>query len=109
MTRARASEGLPSADEIEVVLFGTGFGDSIVLNLDDGSWVIVDSCISPEGKPFALEYLESIGAKPGKAVDGVVATHWHDDHIRGIATLSRSATGLNSVVSTRLVGSRVHK
>ena len=87
MTRTGTSGGSPSADEIEVVLFGPGYGESIVVHLGDDSWVIVDSCINSEGKPRALEYLESIGVNPAKAVDVVVATHWHDDHIRGIATV----------------------
>ena len=87
MTRTSASGCSPSADEIEVVLLGPGYGESIVLHSGDGCWVIVDSCINSEGTPRALEYLESIGVNPAKAVDMVVATHWHDDHIRGIATL----------------------
>ena len=93
MTRTITSGGSPRADEIEVVLLGPGYGESIVLHLGDGSWVIVDSCINSEGKPRALEYLESIGVNPTKAVDVVVATHWHDDHIRGIATLVEVCSG----------------
>ena len=32
-------------------------------------------------------YLESIGLNPGQVVNLIVATHWHDDHIRGLARL----------------------
>ena len=37
--------------------------------------------------PRALRYLESIGLDPARAVALIVATHWHDDHIRGMARL----------------------
>ncbi len=87
MTDAATSLDRPGEDEIEVVLLGPGYGESIVLHTGHGSWVIVDSCINTEGKPRALEYLDSIGVNAGQQVDLVVATHWHDDHIRGMATL----------------------
>ena len=35
----------------------------------------------------ALGYLRGIGLDPADAVSLVVATHWHDDHIRGISEL----------------------
>ena len=77
----------PDENEFEVVLLGPGYGESIVLHIGYGAWVIVDSCINHEGKPRALEYLESIGVNPAQGVDLIVATHWHDDHIRGMAKL----------------------
>ncbi len=66
MTNAGTSLDRPSKDEIEVVLLGPGYGESIVLHLGYGSWVIVDSCINTEGRPRALEYLDSIGVNAGK-------------------------------------------
>ena len=93
MTKACKSLDRPAKDEIEVVLLGPGYGESVLLHAGYGSWVIVDSCINSEGKPRALEYLESIGVSPSIAVDLIVATHWHDDHIRGMATLLEVCTG----------------
>ena len=87
MTEAGEAGTPPDEDELEVVLLGPGYGESIVLHIGSGSWVIVDSCINGEGEPRALEYFESIGVNPAYAVDLVVATHWHDDHIRGMARL----------------------
>ena len=77
----------PEAGEFELTLFGPGYGESIVLHVGDGVWVIVDSCIDNDRAPRALRYLEGIGIDPAQAVALIVATHWHDDHIRGMARL----------------------
>lgn len=87
MIEAGEAGNPPDENEFEVVLFGPGYGESIVLHIGFGSWVIVDSCINDAGKPRALEYLESIGVNPAQGVELIVATHWHDDHIRGMAKL----------------------
>ncbi len=55
--------------------------------------MIVDSCIDPRPKearsqrPPAIEYLRRIGVDPSRAVKLVIATHWHDDHIAGLASV----------------------
>ncbi len=47
--------------------------------------MLVDSCIdSSTGNPAALDYLATIGIAPATSIDLVVATHWHDDHVRGL-------------------------
>ena len=77
----------PAADEVEVSLFGPGFGESVVVHLGDGRWIVVDSCIDHETKDVVpLRYLDSMGV-PGSEVQLVVATHWHDDHVRGMADI----------------------
>ena len=79
---------LPSPDEIEVSVFGPGYGEAIALHIGDGKWILVDSCIEPESKlPASLHYLRSLNVDVNSAVKLVVATHWHDDHIRGISTI----------------------
>lgn len=77
----------PGQDEFELTLFGPGYGESIVLHVGDGVWIVVDSCIGRDKAPRALSYFESIGVDPAQAVSLIVATHWHDDHIRGMAQL----------------------
>ena len=77
----------PGKSEFELTLLGPGYGESIVMHVGGGVWVLVDSCIDTDGTPRALRYLESIGVDPAETVDLIVATHWHDDHIRGIAKL----------------------
>ena len=77
----------PNADEIEVSLFGPGYGECILVHIGNHKWVIVDSCFDTERHPAALEYLRKLGSNPSEAVCLVVATHWHDDHIRGMGEL----------------------
>jgi len=78
----------PSNDEIEVTVFGPGFGEAIAVHLGENNWVLVDSCIDPDRcRPASISYLESIGI-PSDRVKAIVASHWHDDHVRGISDVS---------------------
>lgn len=86
----------PDARHLELSVFGPGFGESLLLHLGNGNWAVVDSCLDREtGEPAALRYLSQISVDPSRAIQLVVATHWHDDHIRGISKvfeMARSAT-----------------
>jgi hypothetical protein len=78
----------PLADEIEVTLFGPGYGEAIAIHLGDMAWLLVDSCIDPHSKkPAAETYLESIGVGT-HCVKALIASHWHDDHVRGFSRLA---------------------
>lgn len=77
----------PAKGELEITLFGPGYGESIVLHVGDGGWILVDSCINQAREPRALRYLAGLGVDPARDVRLIVATHWHDDHIRGMADL----------------------
>ena len=47
----------PAKDEIDVVVVGPGFGESILLHIGDGDWIVVDSCLdSYAGRPAALVF-----------------------------------------------------
>lgn len=79
---------LPTPDQIELTLFGPGYGECAVVHLGNNRWVVVDSCIDSETKqPAALTYFQAIGVDPKEAVRLIIATHWHDDHIRGLSRL----------------------
>ena len=80
-------EGPPRAGDFEFTVFGPGYGESIVLHIGNGAWVVIDSCVDANGRPHALRYLESIGIDPASTVRLIVATHWHDDHVRGLAQM----------------------
>lgn len=86
-------------------LFGPGFGESIVLHLGDGAWIIVDSCIqSGTDEPAPLAYLRQLAVDPATAVRQVIATHWHDDHIRGLGRVVSACKSAEFVCSAALRG-----
>lgn len=87
MVQKIADFGRPEADEIEITTIGGGLnGESIVVHIGNGHWIIIDSCTySTDSKtPLALRYLKDIGIKPEESVNEVVCTHWHLDHINGL-------------------------
>jgi hypothetical protein len=75
----------PSADEIEVTLLGPGVGESVVVHLGEGRWMLVDSYLE-DGRPAAQTYLDSIDVGRDQ-VDVIVATHVHRDHYQGVGAL----------------------
>ena len=76
----------PRDDEFELTLLGPGYGECVVLHIGGGAWILVDSCGRADA-PAALDYLRSLGLDPSQVVVLIVATHWHDDHIRGMARM----------------------
>jgi len=72
--------------------------------MGDGLWAIVDSCIDRDngGRPAALEFLEAIGLDVANQVVLIAATHWHDDHVKGLAAIVRSCPSARVVTSTAL-------
>lgn len=95
----------PGPDQLEVTVFGPGYGESIAIHYGNGQWCLVDSCLDPEsGRPAALVYLEKMGVDVTTAVHYVVATHWHDDHIRGLAQIMQQAHAARFVCSVALKG-----
>lgn len=93
---------IPSRHEVEVSLFGPGYGECVVVHLGEGEWIIVDSCENDVGVPVALAYLESLGVDVATAVRLVVVSHWHDDHVRGIARVVDAAQAARVVFSIAL-------
>jgi Metallo-beta-lactamase superfamily len=83
---------LPPSDQLEVSVIGPGFGEAIVIHFGDGRWATVDSCVDQDGNCASLEYLKAIGVKSNQ-VEFVIATHWHQDHIRGLPKLLEWASG----------------
>jgi len=80
----------PAPDEVEVSVFGPGFGESIAVHMGEGAWLLVDSCLEAgTGKPATQNYLHAINV-PQSGVKAILASHWHDDHVRGISGLARA-------------------
>jgi beta-lactamase superfamily II metal-dependent hydrolase len=77
----------PREDEFEVSIIGPGRGECILIHLGYNEWCIADSCIGQgQGVPAAVQYLNELGSYHAEGVLLLLATHWHDDHIRGIAS-----------------------
>lgn len=77
----------PSSNEVEVTLIGTGggYGESIVIKIGFDKWIIIDSCINPLTKEsLAISYLNEIGVNLSQVIL-IICTHWHNDHIKGLA------------------------
>ncbi|WP_420895401.1 MBL fold metallo-hydrolase [Streptomyces cavourensis] len=92
----------PKNNELEVSIFGPGKGESIVLHLGLGRWMVVDSCIDQEDRTVSgLKYLRKIGADL-QNVHMIVGTHAHDDHFAGIASFYEACESATFVVSDAL-------
>lgn len=88
----------PATDEMELVIFGKGLGECILVHLTNDKWAVVDSLLDESRRPVALSYLESIGVAPEK-IEYVFVTHWHDDHVKGIAQIYDAAPNAKVFVS----------
>jgi beta-lactamase superfamily II metal-dependent hydrolase len=92
----------PKANELEVSIFGPGYGESILIHIGNKSWIVVDSCVDESKQPAPLKYLKSIGVDVKTDVKLIVVTHWHDDHIRGISNVFRECETASVVFSAAL-------
>jgi hypothetical protein len=93
----------PSTNEFEISVIGPGRGECVLLHLGDNEWCVVDSCTARgRTESVAIEYLNSFenGALDGVKI--VVATHWHDDHIRGLASVLRRVPSASFFCSAAL-------
>jgi metallo-beta-lactamase superfamily protein len=104
LTEEATNQGnAPAADELEVSLFGPGYGECVLVHLGLGEWLILDSCVNQYGGGTpALDYLKSLGIDPAKAVSLIVASHWDDDHVRGLADILRECQSADFVRSLAL-------
>jgi glyoxylase-like metal-dependent hydrolase (beta-lactamase superfamily II) len=80
----------PGVDEIEVAVMGPGNGETVVVHFGDGRWMVVDSCVDLDDanrRPAPLLYLNALGVDVTDGVELIVASHWDDDHTRGLGAL----------------------
>lgn len=80
----------PGQYDLEISLLGggNGYGESVLVHLGDHVWIVIDSLIDPKNKKnLPLAYLDSIGVDPAESVKLIVASHWHKDHIAGLADI----------------------
>lgn len=93
---------VPGLEEVEVTVLGPGYGESVVVHLGRGEWMIIDSCIDQldgSRRSAPLLYLEALGVTVSTAVKFVVVTHWDDDHVKGIADVVEACASADVVTS----------
>ena len=55
----------PSDDEVEVAVFGAGFGEAIAIHIGEKRWILIDSCKFPnDDRPVSLRYLDDLAISP---------------------------------------------
>ena len=78
----------PGTDELEISLFGPGYGESLVVHYGNNRWFTVDSCLEDDRvTPTAIAYLRRLGVDAARFVTHNVITHPDGDHIGGISAL----------------------
>ena len=93
----------PGPDEIEISIFGPSYGESVLVHAGNHNWLVVDSCSDPSTQePIPLKYLKQIGVRPSRDVKQIIATHWHDDHINGLAATVEECESAEFVCSEAL-------
>lgn len=103
MSKPNSTLSPPASNELEISIFGPGYGESILLHIGNGEWILVDSCVEPNsGEPAALHYLTRLGVDVESAVKLIVATHWHDDHVRGLSKIVDKCKSANVALSGAL-------
>jgi hypothetical protein len=81
-------DSAPAVDEIEISLFGPGFGESVVIHSGDNDWIIIDSCVDNQyGYCAPIKYLQELGVNIDSDVKHIIASHWHDDHARKLSDI----------------------
>lgn len=91
----------PAMDVVEVSIFGPGKGESILVHLGNGDWIVVDSCINQKDDTHpVLDYLDRIGVDVANQLRLVIGTHAHDDHIAGLSRVYLRASAAQFVASS---------
>ena len=100
----------PAADELEISIIGPGRGECVLLHLGNNAWCIIDSCIGRDSQePVALEYLKTLNNDVLQGVRLVIASHWHDDHIRGLARTLKETPNASFACSSALQSEHFQK
>lgn len=78
-------DGLPAPKPgvLTLYVFGPGFGESQVVALPDGKWMVIDSCVL-DGVNLPLELLRHLDIS---AIDLLAVTHADLDHHQGLTEL----------------------
>lgn len=86
----------PQENEVEITVFGSGYGESIVLHVPGVGWGVVDSCetkINNKRVIPPLQYLLEVFSPDLPPLAFVVLTHPHEDHYLGLEEIIREYSG----------------
>jgi beta-lactamase superfamily II metal-dependent hydrolase len=90
----------PRPEELELTLFGPGYGESVVLHIPGLGWGVIDSCIwHPPRRPAKNPPLEYLRLLSVESLHFIILTHPHEDHYRGMAEILRAYRGRIRYVS----------
>lgn len=87
---------LPSPEEIEISVFGPGYGESIVIHVPGEGWGIIDCCTTMiDGKKVVLplQYLKELYSDDIPDLSFIMLTHPHKDHYAGFSELIAEFSG----------------
>lgn len=72
-------------DRLQILVFGPGFGELVLVRAPPGDWLVVDGCATRDEASYALAVLDHYDQRDN--VRFIAMTHPHEDHAGGIAEL----------------------
>ena len=95
----------PLPDQLDISVFGPGYGECILIHIGNGAWIAIDCCQDPiTREPVPLQYLKNLGFDPQAAVKYIIASHWHEDHVRGLHNFLQASTNARFSCASVLTG-----
>ena len=90
-------------EEIELLVFGRGYGECILIKYSKDEYALVDCFKNPvTNNPIVIDYFNAINELPEK-INIIVVTHWHKDHISGISDVIPLANSNVKIVLNPIV------
>lgn len=94
----------PGIDQLEVTLIGPGYGEAVLVHIGGGKWILIDSCASEgSSRPASSAYLDDIQVG-SDSVLAIIASHWDDDHTKGLSDLVAEHPTADFIISSALGG-----
>ncbi len=81
---------IPNNGSVDVIIFGKGIGESILIKSKSGDYILIDSFINDDTKrPICLDYFDKFKISYHN-LKLIIITHWHNDHIKGLAEIIKN-------------------
>ena len=75
--------------KLQIYLFGASLGESIVLQLPNGGWAVIDCFASSPNNPQTNPAHKLLSAQGVSTLEFLCLTHPHEDHFMGMSRLIR--------------------